>query len=72
MYLLDTDFAIWILRGHRQIISAVEKFRAKGSTAVSSITVAELYQNDFPSEFTSTEDFIDHQELLPAGSIFHS
>ncbi len=68
MYVLDTDIAIWILRRDTAIIQALKQGVSKHESAISTITIAELYKNIFPSELTSTEDFITYQRIIPVSA----
>lgn len=61
MYLLDTDVFIWILRGKTDIVNKISELKNKAPVSLSVITVAEVYQNVFPSELLTTEEHIgDH------------
>lgn len=62
MYILDTDIVIWILREDPKVISTIGRL-GESSTSVSTITIAEVYKNAFPSEIYSIEDFFDHQVI---------
>ncbi len=64
MYLLDSDVVIWLLRGKKDIIKAIERLLKKDKTAVSTITIAEIYQNIFPQEEKSVAQFFDAQTAL--------
>lgn len=64
MYLLDTDVLIWVLRGNKKYVSLLEKLKDKGSIAISTITIAEIYKNIFPSELIPTESFINQLEII--------
>lgn len=59
MYLLDTDVVIWLLRGREDIIESVLQLKTQSALGISVITVAEIYQNIFPSELTLTEEHIN-------------
>lgn len=59
MYLLDTDILIWILRNNRKIIKKISHLSDKADLSLSVISIAEIYQNVFPSELTETEDLIN-------------
>lgn len=59
MYLLDTDVLIWILRGRKDIVEMVSLLKTKSKLSISVITIAEVYQNIFPSEITETEEYIN-------------
>jgi|SRR3989344_3675852 len=60
MYILDTDIVIWILREDPKVVSTIGRL-GESSTSVSTITIAEVYKNAFPSEIYSIEDLFDHQ-----------
>lgn len=64
MYVLDSDIAIWILRGDKKVITALGKLVGKVKTGVSVITIAEIYKFTFPSEFRKNEDFIESHQIL--------
>ena len=65
MYTLDTDIAIWVLRNDTEIVAAVKRVASQYGTSISTITIAELYKNIFPTEITATEDFVTHQMVVP-------
>jgi len=58
MYLLDTDVLIWVLRGKKEIVEKVSDLKDKSVLSISVISTAEIYKNIFPSELTTTEDFL--------------
>lgn len=62
---LDTDIVIWVLRNDTEIVAAVKHAASQYGTSISTVTIAELYKNIFPSEVTATEDFISHQMIVP-------
>lgn len=64
MYLLDTDVLIWILRGREDIVEKVSELKESSSLCISVISVAEIYKNIFPSELTTTEDFLDQHIIF--------
>ncbi len=64
MYLLDTDVFIWILRGREDIIQKVLTLKDKSPICLSVITIAEVYQNIFPSELLTTEEHIENHVLF--------
>jgi predicted nucleic acid-binding protein len=68
MYVLDTDIAIWILRRDTAIIETLKQNVSQNESAISTITIAELYKNIFPSELTSTEEFIAYQRIIPVSA----
>lgn len=59
MYLLDTDVLIWILRGKKEVKEKVLKFKEESPLAISVISIAEIFRNVFPSELSTTEDFLN-------------
>lgn len=65
MYTLDTDVVIWVLRNDKEIVTAVKHAASEHGTGISTITIAELYKNIYPTEVTATEDFIAHQVVVP-------
>ena len=64
MYLLDTDVLIWILRGREDFVEKVSELKESSSLCISVISVAEIYKNIFPSELTTTEDFLDQHIIF--------
>ena len=64
MYLLDTDVAIWLLRGRGDVIDRIEELSLDGAMCLSVISVAEIYKNVFPVELTRTEELIDEHQIL--------
>ncbi|HCH59330.1 MAG: putative ribonuclease VapC [Candidatus Amesbacteria bacterium GW2011_GWA2_47_11b] len=65
MYILDSDIAIWILRKHKLLVSAIERLSSQNFTSISAITVAEVYKNAFPTELSGVEDFFKNQWVIP-------
>ncbi len=63
MILLDTNIVIWMLRGKVQVIEKVDKMSRSDKTALSVITIAEVYQNAFSHEIDSTDKYIDTNEV---------
>lgn len=59
MFLLDTDVLIWILRGREEVKDKVSKLKEESPLAISVISIAEIFKNIFPSELSTTEDFLD-------------
>jgi len=64
MYLLDTDVLIWILRGRDEIIDKVSQLKEEFPVCISVISIAEIYQNIFPSELTTTEEFLNLHRIF--------
>jgi predicted nucleic acid-binding protein len=59
MYVLDTDVLIWVLRGRAEIIEKVSQLKEHSALGISVISIAEIYKNIFPSELTTTEDYLN-------------
>lgn len=64
MILLDTNIVIWILRARPEVITMVDKLSRTNKTALSVITIAEVYQNALPHELDKTGEYIDTNEIL--------
>lgn len=58
MYLIDTDIIIWVLRGHGKYTAFLQELKNKGTLSISTITIAEVYKNIFPSEILKTEKLL--------------
>jgi len=63
MFLLDTDVVIWALRNNQKIISFLLEISESGSLGLSTLTIAEIYKNIFPTEIFQTEEFI-HRHII--------
>lgn len=59
MYLLDTDLLIWVLRGRSEVVEKISLLKTESKLSISVITIAEVFQNIFPSEITETEKYIN-------------
>ena len=59
MYLVDTDIVIWITRGEKKYVNWFQDLKQETLLSISSITIAEIYKNIFPSELTNTEAIIN-------------
>ncbi|MBI2327194.1 type II toxin-antitoxin system VapC family toxin [Candidatus Curtissbacteria bacterium] len=64
MFLLDTDILIWILRGKKDVKEKVSKLKEKSPLAISVISIAEIFRNVFPSELSTTEDFLNQHIIF--------
>src|SRR5258708_17683734 len=64
MYLLDTYVLIWILRGRDEIIDKISQLKEKSPVCISVISIAEIYQNIFPSELPTTEEFLNLHNIF--------
>ncbi len=58
MYVIDTDLIIWILRGNKRYEDYLQNLKEKGALSISTITIAEVYKNMFPSEVIKTENIL--------------
>lgn len=64
MYLVDTNIIIWVLRGSEIYEKILQRFKNKGSISISTVTVAEVFMNSYPSELTLTENILKESEIL--------
>ena len=58
MFLIDTDILIWVLRGNKRYEEFLQKVKYDGPLSISTVTVAEVYKNIFPSEIVKTENIL--------------
>ena len=70
MYLLDTNILIWISRegrGNPSVFKAIQKLLKKTpeETCISTITVAEIYENIQQKELDITEKILGEQIIFP-------
>lgn len=56
MYLIDTDIIIWILRGNKKYEDLLQNLKYKSQLSISTVTIAEVYKNIYPSEMVKTEN----------------
>ncbi len=59
MYLVDTDILIWVLRGNKKYEELLQSLKDKDSLSISTITIAEIYKNIYPSEIVKTENLLN-------------
>lgn len=59
MYLIDTDILIWVLRENGKYVNLLKKLAQKDSLAISTITIAEIYKNIYPTELLKTERLLN-------------
>lgn len=62
MYLIDTDIIIWILRGNKKYEDLLQNLKYKDSLSISTVTIAEIYKNIYPSEMVKTENVLHEFE----------
>src|SRR3989344_3650071 len=58
VYLIDTDIIIWILRGNKKYEELLQGLKDKDSLSISTVTIAEIYENIYPSEIVKTENVL--------------
>src|SRR4030042_4496100 len=64
MFLLDTDVLIWILRGKKEVKQKVSKLKEESDLAISVISIGEIFRNIFPSELSTTEDYLNQHIIF--------
>jgi predicted nucleic acid-binding protein len=64
MYVVDTNVLVWILRNKSEYIDWFDQEVDKTILSISTITVAEIYKNLFPSELISTEEWLGRFQIL--------
>ena len=64
MFLLDTDVSIWVLMRRKEIIDRVLKLKDERPLCISVISITEIYKNIFPSELTTTEEYLNQHVLF--------
>src|SRR5205814_8981732 len=62
MYLIDTDIIIWVLRGQEKYRKLLKKLSLEAPLYISTMTIAEVYKNIFPSETMKTERLLNDLE----------
>lgn len=63
MYLIDTDVLIWVLRGNKKYVDFLQDIKDKDSLSISTITIAEIYKNIYPSEIVKTENLFKEFQI---------
>lgn len=69
MYLIDTDIIIWILRGNKKYEDLLQNLKYKDAISISTITIAEIYKNIYPSEMVKTENLLNELETWDVTAI---
>lgn len=64
MYLIDTDVLIWVLRGNKKYTDFLLKLKDNDILSISTITIAEVYKNIYPSEIVKTENLINEFQAI--------
>src|SRR3989344_1220397 len=59
VYLIDTDIIIWVLRGNKKYEELLQNLKDKDTLSISTVTIAEIYENIFPSEIVKTENVLN-------------
>ena len=64
MHLIDTDIIIWVLRNNQKYKKMLKNLSKKGVLYISTITIAEVYKNIYPTEYTDTEEILNQFESI--------
>lgn len=59
MHVIDTDIIIWVLRNNKKYIKLLKNLSKKGALYISTITIAEVYKNIYPTEYNNTEELFN-------------
>ena|SRR5579859_4197307 len=68
MYLIDTDVLIWVLRGNKIYEDFIQDLKDKGPLSISTVTIAEIYKNIYPSELIKTENVLNELQTWDVNS----
>src|SRR5258706_14208 len=63
MYLIDSDVLIWVLRGNKTYENFLQDLKDKEELSISTVTIAEIYKNIFPSEIIKTENVLNEFQV---------
>ena len=63
MFLIDTDVLIWVLRGNKEYVELLQSLKDKSPLSLSTITIAEIYKNIYPSELVKTESLLNEFQV---------
>jgi len=69
MYLIDTDVLIWVLRGNKEYEGLLQDLKNKDALSLSTITIAEIYKNIYPSEIVKVENFLNEFQIWDVTSL---
>ncbi len=64
MHLIDTDIIIWVLRNNQKYKKLLKSLSKKGILYISTITIAEVYKNIYPTEYSDTEEILNKFKSL--------
>lgn len=64
-FLLDSDIAIWMLRGKIQVADSVVKIVSRKTACISLLTVSEIYKGSKEGEENSYLDFFSFHAIMP-------
>ena len=59
MHLIDTDIIIWVLRNNQKYIKLLKNLSKDDVLYISTITIAEVYKNIYPTEYINTEEILN-------------
>lgn len=65
MHIIDSDVFIWAIRGLKPIIEFLSQYKRHSIPHLSTITIAEVYQNIRSSEVETTDRLIYENLILP-------
>ena len=63
MYLLDTNILIWVLRENKIYVDVYRELKRASTLFISTITIAEIYKNVYPTELIGTEEVLSEFEV---------
>ncbi len=68
MFLIDTDVLIWVLRGNKTYEDLLQNLKNKSALSISTVTIAEIYKNIYPSEILITENILNEFQTFDVDS----
>ncbi len=63
MYLIDTNIIIWVIRGNEIYEQILQRYKDQATLSISTITIAEIHKNLYPTEITRTEEVLGEFEI---------